>query len=64
MNPETTARDRAHAAEVYREEVEPYVLDDTYDGPTTAMFSFGYGDIFADGDVVAFGSVIFNCLED
>ena len=63
-SPKPTNHDRRHAAKTYAQEVGPSVRDETYDGPTTAMFSFGYGDIFSDGDVVAFGSVIFNCLED
>jgi len=32
---------------------------DDYDGPVTCMFSFGYGDVHSDGEVTAYGRVVF-----
>lgn len=29
-------------------------------GPETAMFSWGYGDVWLDGEVSAYGVVVFN----
>lgn len=37
---------------------------DEYDGPEIAVFSFGYGEIWADGDVTAHGRVVFKVNED
>lgn len=36
---------------------------DNYDGPVTCIFSFGYGDVWADGDVTAFGRVVFTVYD-
>ena len=38
---------------------EPYYPD----GPDTVMFSWGYGELWADGEVVARGDVVFNANE-
>ncbi len=37
---------------------------DDYDGPVTAVFSWGYGEVWADGEVTAFGQTVFTVDAD
>lgn len=60
---ELTQHDLQHLHEVYTTEVLPFVEDETYDGPAIAMTSIGYVEVFADGDVVAYGQTIGNVEE-
>jgi len=53
-----TEEDLSHLRKVYAEEVEPSVLDETYDGPAIAMTSAGYVDVYADGEVYCHGWLI------
>lgn len=49
-----TADDVAHTRDTF------LTLDDeTYDGPETVMLSFGYADVWMDGEITAYGSVVF-----
>ena len=49
---EVLASDRAHARKIWEELQEDA---DSYDGPEIAMFSFGYGEVWLDGDVTSAG---------
>ena len=51
------------AREYFLEEVLPSLLNDTYDGPSLCVLSTGYAEVYADGDVVAYGRTLFN-VED
>lgn len=56
---DTLAADIGFAAECYREEVLPAVLDGTYDGPELVVLSSGYAEVYSDGWVVSAGVVLF-----
>lgn len=58
-----TKRDRQIALEAL-EELEERARDGEEDlWPETLMFSWGYGDLHEDGDVCAFGGIVFNARE-
>lgn len=54
-----SASDIRDAMECYNEEVAPAIMDGTYDGPAICMLSTGYAEVFADGDVVQHGHVVY-----
>ena len=57
---ETRRQDWKTARECYFQEVLPSLLDESYDGPELVVLSTGYAEVYADGDVVAFGAGLFN----
>ena len=60
MDHTLTDHDTEHARATWAELNEN---PDEYDGPETIMLSFGYADVYLDGDVVAFGKVVANVAE-
>jgi hypothetical protein len=57
-----TNSDIRHCIETYRGLTERNE-EDTYDGPETAMITFGYADVCLDGDVVARGRTLINVAD-
>jgi hypothetical protein len=62
MDMNLTNSDIRHCIETYRGLTERNE-GDTYDGPETVMISFGYADVYLDGDVVVWGGLVCNVAD-
>lgn len=61
-------RDQAHCSETWKGLQEPCDCPECSDGcdcqnSEVIMTSIGYVEVFRDGDVVAFGQVIYTCAD-